>query len=88
MQAEVGASETLNNCIITCSHNVIFEAEQIVFHENLIKYEAKQAGSQYSVDNHDLQLSTAAGGKRRVGLVHQISPGACCATRKHVYVKT
>lgn len=38
-------SELLNNCVITCSSKIVFEAKEIVFHENLIKDKAEENDS-------------------------------------------
>lgn len=47
--------EFLNNCIITCTHNEVFKAKQIVFLENLVEDKAEENDAQDPVDNHDLQ---------------------------------
>lgn len=72
--------ESLNNCIITRSHDEVFEAEEIVFHENLIKNKAEEHDSKEPVGNHDLQQTSLACGNGGVWFFHEISPGACTFT--------
>lgn len=72
------------NCAIMLFHRKLPEAKQIVFLENLIKNKAEKNESHDSVEDHYLQKSSFACGKRRVGFFHEVSPGAWNDTKYEI----
>lgn len=66
----------LGDCFVRHSHDKIFEAKQIEFHENLVENVAEQEKSHDSIENHDPHQALLASWNGGVWFFHEVSTGA------------